>query len=86
MPFHKFYGFEADEVAGKLLPLSAKQARHSLNSSTTTVSTARLKRKGKLFLNNFMRRYLAVGTCVVNLFAKGILVTGSFHGHKHLSH
>ena len=26
-----------------------------------------------------MRRYLAVGTCVVNLFAKGILVTGSFH-------
>ena len=34
MPFHKFYGFEADEVARKLLPLSAKQARHSLNSST----------------------------------------------------
>ena len=26
-----------------------------------------------------MRRYLAVGTCVVNLFAMGILVTGSFH-------
>ena len=45
MPFHKFYGFEADEVARKLLPLSAEQARHSLNSSTTTVSTVRLKRK-----------------------------------------
>ena len=43
MPFHKFYGFEADEVARKLLPLSAKQA--SLKSSTTKVSTARLKRK-----------------------------------------
>ena len=26
-----------------------------------------------------MRRYLTVGKCVVNLFAKGILVTGSFH-------
>ena len=26
-----------------------------------------------------MRRYLTGGTCVVNLFAKGILVTGSFH-------
>ena len=25
-----------------------------------------------------MRRYLTGGTCVVNLFAKGILVTGSF--------
>ena len=45
MPFHKFYGFEADEVARKLLPLSAEQARLSLNSSTTKVSTARLKRK-----------------------------------------
>ena len=46
MPFHKFYGSEADEVARKLLlPLSAEQARHSLNSSTTKVSTARLKRK-----------------------------------------
>ena len=45
MPFHKLYDFEADEVARKLLPLSAKQARHSLNSSTTKVSTARLKRK-----------------------------------------
>ena len=49
MPFHKFYGFEADEVARKLLPLSAKQVvllfKLSLNSSTTTVSTARLKRK-----------------------------------------
>ena len=32
----------------------------------------------KVFLNNFMRRYLTGGTCVVNLFAKGILVTGSF--------
>ena len=45
MPFHKFYGFEADEVARKLLPLSAEQGRHSLNSSTTKVSTARLKRR-----------------------------------------
>ena len=26
-----------------------------------------------------MHRYLTGGTCVVNLFAKGILVTGSFH-------
>ena len=43
MPFHKFYGFEADEVARKLLILSAEQGRHSLNSSTTKVSTARLK-------------------------------------------
>ena len=79
MPFHKFYGIEADEVARKLLPLSAEQTRLSLNSSTTKVSTARLKRRLKLFLNNFMRRYLTGGTCVVNLFAKGVLVTGSFH-------
>ena len=28
MPFQKFYGFEADEVARRLLPLSSKQARH----------------------------------------------------------
>ena len=45
VPFHKFYGFEADEVARKLLPLSAEQARRSLNRSTTKVSAARLKRK-----------------------------------------
>ena len=45
MPFHKFYGFEADEVVRKLLPLNAEQGRHSLNSSTTKVSTARLKRR-----------------------------------------
>ena len=45
MSFHKFYGFEADEVARKLLPLSGEQARHSLNSSATKVSTVRLKRK-----------------------------------------
>ena len=45
MPFHKFYGFEADEVARKLLPLSAVEGRHSLNSSTTKVSTARLMRR-----------------------------------------
>ena len=45
MPFHKFYGFEADKGARKLLPLSAEQDRHSLNSSTTKVSTARLKRR-----------------------------------------
>ena len=42
MHFHAFYGFEADEVARKL---SVEQARHSLNSSTTKVSTARLKRR-----------------------------------------
>ena len=26
-----------------------------------------------------MRRYVTVGTCGVNLFVKGIFVTGSFH-------
>ena len=45
MPFHKFYGIEADDVARKLLPLRAEQARHSLNSSTTKVSTARSKHR-----------------------------------------
>ena len=45
MPFHKFYGFEADEVARKLLPFSTEHGRHTLNSSTVKVSTARLKRR-----------------------------------------
>ena len=45
MPFHKLYGIEADEAARKLLPLNAEQARHSLDSSTTKVSIARLKRR-----------------------------------------
>ena len=45
MPFHEVYGFEADEVARKLMPLSADQGRDSLNSSITKVSTASLKRR-----------------------------------------
>ena len=33
--------------------------------------------KQQLFPNNFIRRYLIVGTCVVDLFVKGILVARS---------
>ena len=71
----KFYGFEGDEVARKLLPLSSKQGRHCLDSSAPEVSTARFKRKLKLFLNNVMRMYVTLGTCIVILFAKSILAS-----------